>query len=199
MYTETVLDHFINPRNAGQIENADVTCRIGSAACGDLVRLYLKVDPKTERIEDIKFESYGCAANIASTSVTTELARGKSLDEAKKVRFKDVVEVLGGLPMHKVHCAQLATAGLKAAKMKYEAKTGKIEVDEGFVKRMLKGVLDPAEGVNVVATGRIRSIAVDGKKVEVLLTEDVDEETAKVLAADVRAVLDDLGLEVTVG
>ncbi len=199
MYTEKVLDHFTNPRNAGRIEDADATCRIGSAACGDLVRLYLKIDPKTERIEDIKFESYGCAANIASTSVTTELARGKSLEEAKKVRFKDVVEELGGLPKHKVHCAQLATAGLKAAIMKYEAKTGKIEVDEGFVKRMLAGVLDPAEGVNVVAAGRIRSIAVDGKKVEVLLTEDVDEETAKVLAADVREALDDLGLEVTVG
>jgi len=199
MYTKKVLDHFTNPRNAGRIDDADATCQIGSAACGDLVRLYLKVDPKTERVEDIKFESYGCAANIASTSVTTELARGKNLEEAKKIRFKDVVEELGGLPKHKIHCAQLATAGLKTAIMKYEAKTGKIEVDEDFVKRMLTGVLDPAEGVNVVAAGRIQSIAVDGKKVEVLLTEDVDEETAKVLAADMKKSLDGLKLEVTVG
>ncbi len=81
-YTEKVLDHFKNPRNPGRIEDADVTAKVGSAACGDMVQLYMKDNPDTEVIEDIKFESFGCAANIASTSVTTELAKGKTLEEA---------------------------------------------------------------------------------------------------------------------
>jgi len=197
-YTEKVLDHFKNPRNPGRIEDADVTAKVGSAACGDMVQLYMKVDPDTEVIEDIKFESFGCAANIASTSVTTELAKGKTLEEAKGVHFKDVVEELGGLPKHKVHCAQLATSGLKAAIMKYEAKMGRRAVDEDFVKRMMTGVLDPAKGLNIVAAKRVDLIEVDGKKVRVVLSRELDPETRATMAEDVAGALSGLDLEVSV-
>jgi len=197
-YTEKVLDHFRNPRNPGRIEDADVTTKVGSAACGDMVQLYLKVNPDTEVIEDIKFESFGCAANIASTSATTELAKGKTLEEAKKVHFKDVVEELGGLPKHKVHCAMLATSGLKAAIMKYEAKRGKRTVDEDFVKRMMTGVLDPAKGLNIVAAKRVDRIEVEGKKVRVVLSKDLDDDTRATMAEDILSALTGLDLEVSV-
>ncbi len=197
-YTEKVLDHFKNPRNAGRIEDADVTTKVGSAACGDMVQLYMKVNPDTEVIEDIKFESFGCAANIASTSVTTELAKGKTLEEAREVHFKDVVAELGGLPKHKVHCAMLATSGLKAAIMKYEAKAGKRAVDEDFVKRMMTGVLDPAQGLNIVAAKRVEDIEVEGKKVRVVLSKELDPETRATMAEDVAAALSRLDLEVSV-
>lgn len=197
-YTEKVLDHFKNPRNPGRIEDADVTAKVGSAACGDMVQLYMKVDPDTEVIEDIKFESFGCAANIASTSVTTELAKGKTLEEAKGVHFKDVVEELGGLPKHKVHCAQLATSGLKAAIMKYEAIVGKRAVDEDFVKRMMTGVLDPDKGLNIVAAKRVDLIEVEGKRVKVVLSKNIDEETRATMAEDVAGALSGLDLEVSV-
>ena len=197
-YTEKVLDHFKNPRNPGRIEDADVTTKVGSAACGDMVQLYLKVNPDTEVIEDIKFESFGCAANIASTSVTTELAKGKTLEEAKNVHFKDVVEELGGLPKHKVHCAQLATSGLKAAIMKYEAIVGKRAVDEDFVKRMMTGVLDPAKGLNIVAAKRVDLIEVEGKRVRVVLSKDLDPEMRATMAEDVAGALSGLDLEVSV-
>jgi NifU-like protein involved in Fe-S cluster formation len=197
-YTEKVLDHFKNPRNPGRIEDADVTAKVGSAACGDMVQLYLKVNPDTEVIDDIKFESFGCAANIASTSVTTELAKGKTLEEAKGVHFKDVVEELGGLPKHKVHCAKLATSGLKAAIMKYEAKVGKRTVDEDFVRRMMTGVLDPAKGLNIVAAKRVDLIEVEGKRVRVVLSKDLDEETRATMAEDVTEALSGLDLDVSV-
>jgi NifU-like protein involved in Fe-S cluster formation len=197
-YTEKVLDHFKNPRNPGRIEDADVIAKVGSAACGDMVQLYMKVNPDTEVIDDIKFESFGCAANIASTSVTTELAKGKTLEEAKKVHFKDVVEVLGGLPKHKVHCAQLATSGLKAAIMKYEAIVGKRAVDEDFVKRMMTGILDPDKGLNIVAAKRVDLIEVEGRRVRVVLSKELDGETRSTMAEDVAGALSGLDLDVSV-
>jgi nitrogen fixation NifU-like protein len=197
-YTEKVLDHFKNPRNPGRIEDADVTARVGSAACGDMVQLYMKVNPDTEVIEDIKFESFGCAANIASTSATTELAKGKTLEEARGIHFKDVVEELGGLPKQKVHCAQLATSGLKAAIMKYEAIKGKRSIDEDFVRRMMTGVLDPAKGLNIVAAKRVDGIEVEGRRVRVVLSQDLDPETRATMAQDVVGALSGLDLEVSV-
>lgn len=198
-YTEKVIEHFTNPRNSGKIEDADAATRVGSASCGDMVQLYLKVDPKSDVIEDIKFESYGCAANIASSSVTTEMAKGKHLGEARNISFKDVLGELGGLPEHKVHCAQLSIAGLHAAIMKYEAKTGKIEIDKPFIRKMLTGVLDPVKGVHVVAAKRIEDIEVIGDNVTITLPEDLDAEIAKMIAEDMVAVLDGLDLKVSVG
>jgi NifU-like protein involved in Fe-S cluster formation len=197
-YTAKVIEHFTNPRNSGKIEDADAATRVGSASCGDMVQLYLKVNPKNDIIEDVKFESYGCAANIASSSVTTEMAKGKSLDEARNISFKDVLGELGGLPKHKIHCAQLSTAGLHAAIMKYEAKAGKIEIDIPFIRKMLTGVLDPVKGVHVIAAKRIEDIEIIGDDVTITLPEDLDEEIGRIIAEDMVAVLDGLDLKVSV-
>ena len=123
-YSQKVLEHFKNPHNVGQIENPDGKGLEGSPACGDMVAVYIKVNPDTKVIEDIKFESYGCASNIATGSIITDLARGKTLDEAKKITWKQASEELGGLPPIKAHCSVLAVEGLRAAIKDYEEKHG---------------------------------------------------------------------------
>ncbi|GAB4308716.1 iron-sulfur cluster assembly scaffold protein [Pseudothermotoga lettingae] len=117
-YTELVLDHFKNPRNLGKIENADAEATEGSIACGDMMTVYLKVED--DRITDIKFESYGCAANIATASMMTEVVKGLTLEEAKKLSWKEIVERLGGLPQVKYHCSNLAVDTLRKAIKEYE-------------------------------------------------------------------------------
>lgn len=117
-YTELVLDHFKNPRNLGRIENADAEATEGSVACGDMMTVYLKVEDG--KIIDIKFESYGCAANIATASMMTEVVKGLTLEEAKKITWKDIIERLGGLPPVKYHCSNLAVDTLRKAIEVYE-------------------------------------------------------------------------------
>lgn len=117
-YTELVLDHFKNPRNLGRIENADAEATEGSVACGDMMTVYLKIEDN--RIVDIKFESYGCAANIATASMMTEVVKGLTLEEAKKITWRDIVERLGGLPPVKYHCSNLAIDTLRKAIEAYE-------------------------------------------------------------------------------
>lgn len=112
-YTQLVLDHFKNPRNLGRIENPDAEATEGSIACGDMMTVYLKVDK--DRIVDIKFESYGCAANIATASMMTEVVKGLTLSEARNLNWKDIVEKLGGLPEVKYHCSNLAVDTLRKA------------------------------------------------------------------------------------
>jgi len=114
-YTKLVIEHFKNPHNVGEIEDADVKVTEGSAACGDMITLYLKVDPQTQRIVDVKFKSYGCASNIATASIITDLVKGKTIEEAKKITWKDAAEALGGLPPVKVHCSVLAADALHSA------------------------------------------------------------------------------------
>jgi len=124
-YTEKVLEYFRNPRNMGKIENPDGVGKVGNAICGDVMWIYIKVGKNEngeEIIEDIKFETFGCAAAIATSSVVTELAKGKTLQEAEKISNKDVVEFLGGLPPIKKHCSLLAEEGLKAAIEDYRKK-----------------------------------------------------------------------------
>jgi len=125
-YTEKVLEYFRNPKNMGRIENADGIGKVGNPVCGDVMWIYIKVgknEKGEEIIEDIKFETFGCAAAIATSSVVTELAKGKTLKEAEKISNKDVVEFLGGLPPIKKHCSLLAEEGLKAAIKDYRDKT----------------------------------------------------------------------------
>lgn len=114
MYTDKVMDHFQNPRNVGEMEDADAVGEVGNVTCGDIMRMYLKID-ENEVIQDVKFKTFGCAAAIASSSVMTELIKGKTIDEALKVSKNDVSEVLGGLPPVKVHCSILATEALEEA------------------------------------------------------------------------------------
>ncbi len=120
MYTEKLLDHFRNPRNMGKIEDADGVGTVGNPVCGDVMRLYIKV--KDNRIEDIKFETFGCAAAIGTSSMITELAKGKTLDEALKIENSQVAESLDGLPPVKMHCSVLAADALKAAIEDYKKK-----------------------------------------------------------------------------
>ena len=117
MYTEKVMDHFRNPRNMGEIPNADGVGTVGNPVCGDLMTIYIKV--KDDRIEDIKFKTFGCGAAIATSSMITELARGKTFEEALKISRGDVADNLGGLPPVKMHCSNLAADGLHVAIQDY--------------------------------------------------------------------------------
>lgn len=122
MYSEKVLDHFRNPRNVGEIENPDGVGAVGNPVCGDMMTIHIKV--KENRIVDIKFKTFGCGAAIATTSMTTELAKGKTLDEALKITRNDVAEELGGLPPVKMHCSNLAADALHEAIKNYREKKG---------------------------------------------------------------------------
>jgi len=113
MYTEKVMEHFRNPRNVGEISDADGVGTVGNPVCGDLMTMYIKV--KDNRLIDIKFKTFGCGAAIATSSITTELAKGKTLEEASKITRANVAESLGGLPAQKMHCSNLAADALKAA------------------------------------------------------------------------------------
>jgi nitrogen fixation NifU-like protein len=131
MYSTKVMEHFKNPRNMGEIPDADGVGTVGNPVCGDLMTIYIKV--KDNRLEDIKFKTFGCGAAIATSSMVTELARGKTLEEGMKLSRKDVAESLGGLPPIKMHCSNLAADGLHAAIEDYLKK--KEVVDQGGEKK----------------------------------------------------------------
>lgn len=122
MYTEQVMEHFTNPRNMGEIPDADGIGEVGNAKCGDIMRIYLKI--KDNIITDVKFKTYGCASAIATSSIATEMIKGHSIDEAVSLSNKAVVEALGGLPAHKIHCSVLAEQAVKAALWDYYEKQG---------------------------------------------------------------------------
>jgi nitrogen fixation NifU-like protein len=120
MYTETVRDYFLNPRNVGSLDHADGIGEVGNAKCGDVMKISIKVED--ERITDVRFETFGCAAAIASSSIATEMIKGKTLDEALQVTNKDVLDALGGLPAEKIHCSLLAEEGIRAAVEDYRSR-----------------------------------------------------------------------------
>ncbi len=120
MYSEKVMDHFTNPRNVGEIADADGVGQVGNPVCGDIMKIYIKV--KNNIIEDIKFKTFGCGAAIATSSMVTELVKGKTLEEAMQVSNKQVAEALGGLPPQKMHCSNLAADALHAAIQDYLGK-----------------------------------------------------------------------------
>ena len=122
IYTDIVMDHFMNPRNVGEIENADGVGEVGNAKCGDIMKMYLKIENGI--IVDVKFETFGCGSAIASSSMATEMIKGKTVEEALAVTNKQVVEALGGLPAHKLHCSVLAEESIKAAVKDYYDKNG---------------------------------------------------------------------------
>ncbi len=124
MYSKTVMDHFRSPRNVGVMEDADGVGEMGNPLCGDMMSIYLKIED--DRIKDIKFQTFGCGAAIAVSSMLTELAKGKTLDEAKKISNKDVAKALEGLPKNKLHCSNLGADALHQAIQDYEdRKSGK--------------------------------------------------------------------------
>lgn len=122
MYSEKVMDHFQNPRNVGEIQNASGVGTVGNAKCGDIMRMYLDIDEDTKIIKECKFKTFGCGAAVATSSMATELVKGKTIEEAMKVTNKAVMEALDGLPPVKVHCSLLAEEAIHAALWDYATK-----------------------------------------------------------------------------
>jgi len=181
-YSEIVMEHFKRPRNVGRLEDADAKATEGSPACGDMVTVYLKVDEQTHRITDIKFESYGCASNIATGSIITELAKGKTIEEAKQLTWKDAAEALGGLPPVKVHCSVLAIDGLRAAIQNYEEKKGlikeKVPTTLEEINRRLKRVMNPVVGLDIVRTKIVKDVTLENGVVRVTIDMPADHQFA---------------------
>ena len=123
LYSEKVMDHFRNPRNVGQIDDADGIGEVGNAKCGDIMRMYIKVDDD-QVITDIKFNTFGCGSAIATSSMATEMIKGKTINEALELSNKAVVEALDGLPTHKIHCSVLAEQAVRAAVKDYYDRKG---------------------------------------------------------------------------
>lgn len=124
MYNEKVMEHFYNPRNVGVIENADGYGKVGNPVCGDMMEIFLKINAD-EVVEDVKFRTFGCGAAIATSSMVTEMVKGKTVEEALKISNKNVAEALGGLPPVKMHCSLLAEEAMEAAVYDYLTKTNK--------------------------------------------------------------------------
>ena len=139
LYSDKVMDHFRNPRNVGQIDDADGIGEVGNAKCGDIMRMYIKVEDNI--ITDVKFNTFGCGSAIASSSMATELIKGKPVEEALELSNKAVVEALDGLPVHKIHCSVLAEEAVRAAVKDYYDKNG-IAYDPELIKESD----DPHEG-----------------------------------------------------
>ena len=123
LYSEKVMDHFRNPRNVGVIEDANAIGEVGNAKCGDIMKMYLKIED--DIVQDVKFETFGCGSAIASSSMATELIKGKPLSEVRKLTNKAVAEALDGLPAYKMHCSVLAEEAIQSALQDYEKRTGK--------------------------------------------------------------------------
>ncbi len=181
-YSEIVMEHFRHPRNVGRIEDPDAKAIEGSPACGDMVAVYLKVDPEDLRITDVKFESYGCASNIATGSIITELAKGRTLEEVKAITWKQASDALGGLPPIKTHCSVLAVDGLRAAVQNYEERHGlvkeRVPTTVKVVRRRLKRVMNPVVGLDLVRTKLVKEIEVTEGAVRVVIDLPADHQFA---------------------
>jgi len=166
-YSQKVLDHFMHPHNVGKMENPDAVATEGSPACGDQVTVYLKVNEDSLVIEDISFFSYGCASNIATASIITDLAKGKNLDEAKQISWRDAMKALDGLPPVKVHCSVLAADTLQTAISNYEIANGLKEVpnfSKDTIIEELKKIIYPKVGEDIVSLKMVKYVGLtDGK------------------------------------
>ena len=188
-YTEKVIEHFKHPRNVGEIENPDGKATEGSSACGDMVAVYLRINNKTEKIENIKFQSYGCASNIATGSIVTELAKGKTISEAKKISWQQAADALGGLPPIKQHCSVLAVDGLRAAIRDYEERNGLLKDRKtstiAIINERLSHVISPLTGMNVVKSRLIKKIELINKEITIIINISSNHQFANSLKEDI--------------
>ena len=195
-YTKLVIEHFKHPHNVGKIKNADVKVTEGSPACGDMLTLYLKVGPETHRIEDIKFQSFGCASNIATGSILTDIVKGKEIEEAAKITWKDAAEALGGLPTVKIHCSVLAADALHSAVEIYMEKTGLVKEKKPTTKEIvmskLSHVVDPLTGIDIVRSNLIKTINIKDGVVRVMLNLPKDHQFAKNIEEEILERLEHL-------
>jgi nitrogen fixation protein NifU and related proteins len=195
-YNEKVLEHFKNPRNVGVIDDPDGKSTEGSPACGDMVSVYIKVDEDKKKIKDVKFQSYGCASNIATGSIITELAKGKTLEEAKNISWKQASDALGGLPKIKTHCSVLAVDGLRAAIQNYEEKHGlvkeKIPTTKEIVLKRLKHVMNPLAGLDLVRTNLIENVKLEKGKIEVSVSLPEEHQFANNIKEEILEKLENL-------
>ncbi len=195
-YSDTVLEHFRHPHNVGQIENADGKAIEGSPACGDMVSVYIKVDPKKKTISDIKFESYGCASNIATGSIITDLAKGKTLEAAKKISWQEASEALGGLPKIKAHCSVLAIEGLRSAIQNYEERHGLVKEKKPttleIIRGRLKKVMNPISGLDLVRTNLVKDIELKDGRVRVAVDLPAGHQFATAIREEITEKLEPL-------
>jgi NifU-like protein involved in Fe-S cluster formation/metal-sulfur cluster biosynthetic enzyme len=184
------MEHFRHPHNVGRLEDADAKAMEGSPACGDMVAVYLKVNENSKVIDDIKFESYGCASNIATGSIITELAKGKTLDEAKQITWKQAADALGGLPAIKAHCSVLAVDGLRAAIQNYEERHGLVLEREPttveVVRKRLKHVMNPITGLDVIRTNLVKDVQVSDGVVRIVIDLPSDHQFAANIREDIQ-------------
>jgi len=195
-YNEIVLEHFKHPRNVGNMENPDGKATEGSPACGDMVSVYIKVDEDSKKISEIKFESYGCASNIATGSIITEMAKGKTIEEAKKLTWRDASEALGGLPPIKAHCSVLAIEGLRGAIQNYEERHGLVKIKEPtteeIVLKRLKRVMNPLKGLDMVATKLVKSVEIKDGIIRISVDMPADHQFAAAIRDEARERLETL-------
>jgi nitrogen fixation NifU-like protein len=195
-YNETVLEHFKHPHNVGELENPDGKAIEGSPACGDMVSVTIKVEPETQVIEDIKFQSYGCASNIATGSIITDLAKGKTIEEAKKLSWKQASDALGGLPPIKAHCSVLAIEGLRAAVRDYQERNGLTEDREPttvkLIEKRLRHVMNPLMGLDIVRTDVVKDISFEGGIVKIVVDLDESHQFATAIKNDITEKIEPL-------
>jgi len=195
-YNDTVLEHFKNPRNVGRIEDADGKASEGSPACGDMVSVTIKVDEATKKITDIKFESYGCASNIATGSIITEMAKGKTLEEAKSITWQEASQALGGLPSIKAHCSVLAVECLRSAIVNYEEKHGLVTnlepTTEEIIRKKLRRVMNPMKGLDMVATNLVKEIEIHDGVIRVVVDLPEDHQFAATIKEEAKERLENL-------
>jgi nitrogen fixation NifU-like protein len=195
-YNETVLEHFKHPHNVGELEDPDGKAIEGSPACGDMVSVTIKVDPEKNTIDDIKFQSYGCASNIATGSIITDLAKGKTLEDAKKVTWKEASDELGGLPAIKAHCSVLAVEGLRAAIRDYEERHGlvteQVPTTLKYIEKRLRHVMNPLMGLDIVRTDLVRDISFEGGIVKIVVDLDESHQFATAIKNDITEKIEPL-------
>lgn len=190
-YTEKVLEYFKNPRNVGEIRNPDGKATEGSPACGDMITTYIRVDDATHRILEVKFKSYGCASNIATASVISEKAVGKTTEEVEQMDYATAARELGGLPAVKMHCSVLAVNALKAAITDYKIKKGIIErrefvLNSDAIMSELLHVINPDMGVNIVRLHMVKNIGIaDGNVLITISLGTTDSMYAPAIREDV--------------